>query len=211
MPSFQPLQEVTNHVSTVARISVKKILRRADDARAHALSHVISAKSQTDFYFEDLLNSFIALCQYLSNFALFQLQDRKFSPRRHFSTEKNHEARFEAAMAATQSDGRNHVKDATDCFALFLGILGDDARYHIAIFMMNTKSEGIRRVRPQEALQQRYGIVTSSSLYRDHGVLREVLKALEAKGMVEARAKVGTCVLPQSRWNLFDRQVLARK
>lgn len=42
-------------------------------------------------------------------------------------------------------------------------------------------------------------------------VLREALKTLEAKGLVEARAKVGTRVLPESRWNLFDRQVLAWK
>lgn len=42
-------------------------------------------------------------------------------------------------------------------------------------------------------------------------VLREAFKTLEAKGLVEARAKVGTRVLPQSRWNLFDRQVLAWK
>lgn len=42
-------------------------------------------------------------------------------------------------------------------------------------------------------------------------VLREALKTLEAKGLVEARAKVGTRVLPQSRWNLFDRQILAWK
>jgi DNA-binding FadR family transcriptional regulator len=40
-------------------------------------------------------------------------------------------------------------------------------------------------------------------------VLREALKTLEAKGLVEARAKVGTRVLPKSRWNLYDRQVLA--
>lgn len=42
-------------------------------------------------------------------------------------------------------------------------------------------------------------------------VLREAFKTLEAKGLVEARAKVGTRVLPQSRWNLFDRKVLAWK
>lgn len=40
-------------------------------------------------------------------------------------------------------------------------------------------------------------------------VLREALKTLEAKGLVEARAKVGTRVLPRNRWNLFDRQVLS--
>lgn len=39
-------------------------------------------------------------------------------------------------------------------------------------------------------------------------VLREALKTIEAKGLVEARARVGTRVLPRSRWNLFDRQVL---
>lgn len=40
-------------------------------------------------------------------------------------------------------------------------------------------------------------------------VLREALKTLEAKGLCEARAKVGTRVLPQARWSLFDRQVLS--
>lgn len=39
-------------------------------------------------------------------------------------------------------------------------------------------------------------------------VLREAPKPLEAKGLVEARAKVGTRVLARNRWNLFDRQVL---
>ncbi|NEX44806.1 FadR/GntR family transcriptional regulator [Pseudotabrizicola algicola] len=39
-------------------------------------------------------------------------------------------------------------------------------------------------------------------------VLREALKTLEAKGLVEARAKVGTRVLSRGRWNLFDRSVL---
>ena len=40
-------------------------------------------------------------------------------------------------------------------------------------------------------------------------VLREALKTLEAKGLVEARPKVGTRVLPRNRWNLFDAQVLS--
>ncbi|HEX9858192.1 MAG TPA: FadR/GntR family transcriptional regulator [Paracoccaceae bacterium] len=39
-------------------------------------------------------------------------------------------------------------------------------------------------------------------------VLREALKTLEAKGLVEARPKVGTRVSPVSRWSLFDQQVL---
>jgi DNA-binding FadR family transcriptional regulator len=40
-------------------------------------------------------------------------------------------------------------------------------------------------------------------------VLREALKTLAAKGMIEARARVGTRVLPRRRWNLFDADVLA--
>ncbi|MET3899722.1 DNA-binding FadR family transcriptional regulator [Devosia sp. UYZn731] len=40
-------------------------------------------------------------------------------------------------------------------------------------------------------------------------VLREALKTLEAKGMIEARPKVGTRVSPQSRWSFFDPQVLS--
>lgn len=40
-------------------------------------------------------------------------------------------------------------------------------------------------------------------------VLREALRTLESKGIVEARPKVGTRVSNRSRWNFFDRQVLA--
>lgn len=40
-------------------------------------------------------------------------------------------------------------------------------------------------------------------------VLREALKTLSAKSMIEARARIGTRVLPRQRWNLFDADVLA--
>jgi DNA-binding FadR family transcriptional regulator len=40
-------------------------------------------------------------------------------------------------------------------------------------------------------------------------VLREALKTLEAKGLIEARPKVGTRVSPVSRWSYFDSQVLS--
>ena len=40
-------------------------------------------------------------------------------------------------------------------------------------------------------------------------VLREAIKTLEAKGLVEARPKVGTRVSPRSRWNMFDIEVLS--
>lgn len=39
-------------------------------------------------------------------------------------------------------------------------------------------------------------------------VLREALRTLAGKGLIEARARVGTRVLPRSQWNLFDRDLL---
>lgn len=51
------------------------------------------------------------------------------------------------------------------------------------------------------AMMESYGVSRT--------VLREALKTLEAKGMIEARPKVGTRVSPASRWNFFDAQVLS--
>ncbi|ETX29413.1 FadR/GntR family transcriptional regulator [Roseivivax isoporae] len=39
-------------------------------------------------------------------------------------------------------------------------------------------------------------------------VLREALKTLAAKGMIVAKARVGTRVRPRNAWNMFDEQVL---
>ncbi|RYH01732.1 FadR family transcriptional regulator [Salipiger sp. IMCC34102] len=39
-------------------------------------------------------------------------------------------------------------------------------------------------------------------------VLREAMKTLAAKGMVVAKARVGTSVRPRREWNMFDAQVL---
>lgn len=51
------------------------------------------------------------------------------------------------------------------------------------------------------AMMETYGVSRT--------VLREALKTLEAKGLVEARPKVGTRVSPRNRWNFLDPQVLA--
>ena len=39
-------------------------------------------------------------------------------------------------------------------------------------------------------------------------VLREAIKVLASKGMVSARPRLGTVILPRSQWNLFDHDVL---
>ncbi|WIY52747.1 FadR/GntR family transcriptional regulator [Devosia sp. YIM 151766] len=54
---------------------------------------------------------------------------------------------------------------------------------------------------PDSELLDRFGVSRT--------VLREALKTLAAKGLIEARARIGTRVLPRGRWNLFDADVLA--
>lgn len=42
-----------------------------------------------------------------------------------------------------------------------------------------------------------------------HTTLREALQTLTAKGMVAAKARVGTRVLPEAHWSMFDADILA--
>jgi len=53
---------------------------------------------------------------------------------------------------------------------------------------------------------------TEAELSRIHGashsITREAVKMLTAKGLVRARPRQGTIVEPESRWNLFDPDVL---
>lgn len=54
---------------------------------------------------------------------------------------------------------------------------------------------------------------TPEELYERFGVsrvlLREVTKTLAAKGMIAAKTRVGTLVLPPENWNWFDPEVLS--
>lgn len=58
-----------------------------------------------------------------------------------------------------------------------------------------------RSLLPGDAeLMQQFGVSRT--------VLREALRTLAGKRLIEARARVGTKVLPRSEWNLFDRDLL---
>lgn len=52
-------------------------------------------------------------------------------------------------------------------------------------------------------------VVISETLNVSRSAYREAMQALAAKGLVESRTKAGTRVLPRSRWNLLDPDVLA--
>jgi len=59
------------------------------------------------------------------------------------------------------------------------------------------------KIRPGELLPVQPGLPASRT------VLREAIKVLAAKGLVESRPKTGTRVRPQHAWNLLDPDVLA--
>lgn len=48
----------------------------------------------------------------------------------------------------------------------------------------------------------------AARLQVSRGGVREAVKALAAKGLVEARPRLGTRVLPRADWNLMDREVI---
>ncbi len=93
--------------------------------------------------------------------------------------------------------------------SLLRSLSGKPAARNFHTFVINEIGAGI--------VSGRFGVGTilpsDAEMMASYGVsrtvLREALRTLEAKGMVEARPKVGTRVSQRSRWNLFDQQVLA--
>ena len=53
---------------------------------------------------------------------------------------------------------------------------------------------------PEAALLEEFGVSRT--------VLRDAVKSLESKGLLEARQRRGTCVMPRERWNMLDAEVL---
>jgi GntR family galactonate operon transcriptional repressor len=51
-------------------------------------------------------------------------------------------------------------------------------------------------------------LTLASELGVSRNALREAIKVLSSKGLVEVRQKTGTRVLPREEWNLLDREVL---
>lgn len=91
--------------------------------------------------------------------------------------------------ATTPADGKAPTRSHTGRVVEDLGVG----------IVTGTLSEGSLLPGDQELLAK-YGVSRT--------VLREALKTLSAKGLVKARARVGTRVTPRSSWNLFDPDVL---
>ena len=68
---------------------------------------------------------------------------------------------------------------------------------------------GLRIIRNELAEGE---ITTANSLQEEYGVsrtvIREACQVLQSKGMVQARTKTGTIILPRSEWNLLDSELI---
>ena len=93
--------------------------------------------------------------------------------------------RFPGVPAAGRVGGPGHARIAR---ALGTGIVAGD-------FSEGTVPPG------EPVLLARFGVSRT--------VLREAIKTLSAKGLIETRPRVGTRVRERAAWNLFDRDVLA--
>ena len=64
-------------------------------------------------------------------------------------------------------------------------------------------------LKPKETLPNEDALCAEFGVSR--GVIREAVKVLQKKGLVQPRPKIGTQIQPRSQWNLFDADVLVWK
>ena len=77
----------------------------------------------------------------------------------------------------------------------------DDVAAILAIEILSGQRPPASRMPSVEEMATRFGV--------SRVMTREVTKTLSAKGLVVAKSKVGTHVLPAHQWNWFDKQLLA--
>ncbi len=85
-----------------------------------------------------------------------------------------------------------------------------DKPYHRKLYQYIVEELGQRIV--QGRYKDPQGLPTEDQLCAElgvsRGVLREAIKVLTQKGLIQTRPRVGTQVLPRDCWNLFDPDIL---
>ncbi|MEL7282325.1 MAG: hypothetical protein AAFY35_12130 [Pseudomonadota bacterium] len=130
------------------KIAPKLVQIRSDFARREALRRFYVAKNAEDFYFEEVLNDFLALAQYPLNFAVFA--EGKGDPefQTHFCADKKQEAMFLAALK--KAEGGWAVMPKSSMFRLFPDLL-TTRKYYLVIFHLDTKTSDFTHVRPSKS------------------------------------------------------------
>jgi len=85
-----------------------------------------------------------------------------------------------------------------------------DKPYHRKLYQFIVEEIGQRIVRGHYDAQKTLPTEDqlSEELHVSRGVLREAIKVLTQKGLIQTRPRVGTQLLPRANWNLFDPDVL---
>lgn len=128
------------------------VVDRSSDARSEALKYFFTARDNEDFYFEDILNSFIALAQYPINFAIFKdAEDDDAHPNfwTHFCADKAQEVSFLRTLK--HRDGTWSMLPKAMMFRLFPDLL-ERPSFFIAIFIFNPKTNAFQLIPPDSSV-----------------------------------------------------------
>lgn len=124
------------------------VVDRSGNARSEALKYFFTARDKDDFYFEDILNSFIALAQYPINFAIFNDAKDEGAPPEfwtHFCADKAQEVSFLKTLR--ENDGAWNMLPKNMMFRLFPDLLNNPS-FYIVIFTFNPKTHAFQVVNP---------------------------------------------------------------
>lgn len=142
-------------------LSRERVEQRVEAAKQDAISLFIDPKSSLDFYFEDILNCFIALTQYPLNFAIFSGESCDIALKFHLCSDKEHEAKFEEIVTRDCGEAGQFVEQK--CFKIFPDVL--EVPYYIAVYHMRTKVHGgMRIVTPMQSMLEVSSIESYISL-----------------------------------------------
>lgn len=129
-------------------ISPLLVVDRSSNARSEALKYFFTARDEDDFYFEDILNSFIALAQYPINFAVFkEAKHDNAHPEfwTHFCSDKAQEA---ALLRTFRGSNRNwNMLSKDSMFRLFPDLLYMPS-FYVVIFSFSPKTNIFQIVQP---------------------------------------------------------------
>ena len=115
----------------VEALTDEVLAKRIDLARLGFYRLIGRTASSRNFYFEAVLNLFIAVAQQPLSFAVLRRVNGELRPAFHMSTDKKHQHWFEGRLRSKVFTERDN------CFPLFPNFLGND--YCITVWIMHTK------------------------------------------------------------------------
>ncbi len=112
-------------------MSDTEMAKRIDLARLGFYRQIGRTASGRNFYFESVMNLFIAVAQMPLSFAVLRRDKGTLLPAFHMCTDKNHQWWFEGVLRSKA------FSPSENCFPLFPDVLHNE--YFISVWLMHTK------------------------------------------------------------------------